>query len=227
MEERQIPKGLPWESEQMSPGAIDMYHILRSFPIGDTVRSMSPWWHHIDLKTKKKWYGPTGGFDSEIGWSIYLNSRGKRLKQMDELVRNPSSSLTEEFPLTMSGEQHIPIIDAIANDKETILQLNIPNKGAISSIPNDVIVEIPALVSGKSIQGIRVGKLPKHLMLYAIEPRMRRMEQILQAFLEENRNSLLLMLIEDPRTQSFDQAEALLEELLAQPWNVEVARHYK
>jgi len=220
-------KALPWESEQMSPGAVDMYNRFGLFPIGDTVRSASPWWHHTDLETKQKWYGPTGGFDSEIGWAMYLNFREEILKKMNELARNPSLSLTKEFPPEMSGEQHIPIIDAIANDKEARLQLNVPNKGAISGIPDDVVVEIPVIVSGRGIQGIQVGKLPKSLMLNAMMPRMRRMEQILQAFVEKDRQSLLLMILEDHRTKSLEQSEALLEELLGQPWNSEAANHYK
>ncbi|MEM2111048.1 MAG: alpha-glucosidase/alpha-galactosidase [Candidatus Bathyarchaeia archaeon] len=217
----------PWESEQMSPGAVDTYKMFGLFPIGDTVRSMSPWWHHTDLKTKQRWYGPTGGFDSEIGWKIYLDRHDEKMRKMSELAEDPSSSLIGEFPPIMSGEQHIPIIDAIANDKETILQLNIPNKGAISGIPDDVVVEIPTLVSGRGIQGIHVGGLPKRLMLYGIVPRMRRMEQILHAFLNGDRKSLLLMLMEDPRTKSFEQAERLLKELLAQPWNAEAEKHYR
>lgn len=219
--------GPPWESEQMSSGAVDMYKMFGLFPIGDTIRSASPSWHHVDLKTKQKWYGPTGGFDSEVGWKIYLDRREQILKKMYELARDPSASLTEEFPPVMSGEQHIPIIDAIANDKETMLQLNIPNRGAISGIPDDVVVEIPVVVSGRGIQAVHVGKLPRRLMLYVMTPRMRRMEQILQAFIEGDRKSLLLLLMEDPRTKSSEQSKALLNELLAQPWNSEAAKHYK
>jgi len=220
-------EGVPWESEQMSPAAVDMYSKFGLFPIGDTVRSAAPWWYHTDLETKKKWYGPKGGFDSEIGWSFYLNLHEKTLKKMDELARKRSIALTKEFPPEMSGEQHIPIIDAIANDRETMLQLNIPNKGAISGIPDDVLVEIPVVASGRGIQAIHVGELPRRLMLYVMMPRMRRMEQILQAFLAEDRKSLLLALMEDPRTKSIDQAEALLEDLLAQPWNSKAAEHYR
>jgi len=219
-------KDPPWESEQMSPAAVDMYDMFGLFPIGDSVRSVSPWSYHTDLETKQKWYGPTGGFDSEIGWSLYLDMHEETLKKMYELAKNPSS-LIEEFPPVASGEQHIPIIDAIANDKEMRLQLNVPNKSAISGIPNDVVVEIPVIASGRGIQGIHVGELPKRLMLYVMMPRMRRMEQILQAFLEGDRKSLLLTLMEDPRTRSLEQSKALLEELMAQPWNSEAAKHYR
>jgi alpha-galactosidase len=220
-------KGLPWETEQLSPAAVDMYRQFGLFPIGDTIRSASPWWYHIDLETKKRWFGPTGGFDSEIGWSIYLEYREKILKKMECLFRDRSASLTKEFPPVPSGEQHIPIIDSVANDKEKILQLNIPNRGAIPGIPDDVIVEIPAVVSGRGIQGIQVGTLPTRLMSYVIMPRMIRMERILQAFLEGDRKSLVLMLMDDPRTESYEKAKALVDELLAQPWNAEAAEHYR
>jgi alpha-galactosidase len=220
-------KCLPWENEQMSPGAVDTYKILGLFPIGDTVRSMSPWWHHTNLETKKRWYGPTGGFDSEIGWSLLLDRLKNNLKKMDELARNPDLPLKREFPAVMSGEQHIPIIDAILNDKETLMQLNVPNEGAVSGIGDDVVVETPVLVSAKGIQRIQVGKLPNRLMQYAINVRMHRMEQLLQAYLEGDRESLVLMNTEDPRAKSYEQTKALLDDLLSQSWNAEAAEHYK
>jgi alpha-galactosidase len=220
-------KGLPWDCEQMSPGAVDTYKTFGLFPIGDTVRAMSPSWHHTDQMTKTKWFGPTGGFDSETGWAMYLDRHSAKLKTMAELAQHPDLPVTGEFPPVTSGEQHIPIIDAIVNDRETLLQLNLPNEGSISGIPDDVVVEIPVVASAKGLQGINVGKLPSRLMQYAIRPRLRRMEQILQAYLERDRESLVLMNMEDPRAKSFDQTQALLDELLSQPWNAEAAKHYE
>ncbi|MCD6529710.1 alpha-glucosidase/alpha-galactosidase [Candidatus Bathyarchaeota archaeon] len=224
---REYLTGYPWDTEQLSPGAVDRYRLFGLFPIGDTVRSVSPWWHHIDLKTKQKWYGPTGGFDSEVGWSLYLKLREEKLKKLVDLIGDSSISLVREFPPVPSEEQHVPIIDAIANNKRRTLQLNVPNRGLIPGIPDDVVVEVPVVVDGRGLRGIRVERLPKRLMLHVIMPRMRRMEQILQAFREGDRTTLLLMLMEDPRTKSFQQAKALLEELLAQPWNVETRKHYR
>ncbi|MEM2092110.1 MAG: alpha-glucosidase/alpha-galactosidase, partial [Candidatus Bathyarchaeia archaeon] len=220
-------KGAPWLTEQLSPAAVEMYRLYGLFPIGDTVRSVSPWWFHTSLKVKRRWFGPTGGFDSEIGWSLYLNSLRENLKRMVEAANDPSVQMTSIFPPVMSGEQHIPIIDAIVNDRETKLQLNVPNMGAINGIPDNVAVEIPVLVSGRGIQPIHIGSLPKRLMLHVMIPRMLRMEQILQAFLDGDIKSLLLMLMEDHRTKSFEGAKSLISEILAQPWNSEAAKHYK
>lgn len=64
-------------------------------------------------------------------------------------------------------------------------------------------------------------------MLHVMIPRILRMEQILQAFLEDDRKGLLLMLMEDHRTKEFESAMALVDKLLAQPWNTEAAEHYR
>ncbi|UCH02858.1 MAG: alpha-glucosidase/alpha-galactosidase [Candidatus Bathyarchaeota archaeon] len=223
----QFLKSLPWESEQLSPSAVDMYTLYELFPIGDTVRSVSPWWHHVDLQTKQKWYGPTGGFDSEIGWSMYMKMREEEYKTMSEVATNESVPLTKGFPPALSSEQHIPIIDAIVNDKERLLQLNVPNEGTISGIPRDVAVEIPVVVNRRGIQRLPVDNFPKRLLYNIIIPRMRRMEQVLHAFLEGERQSLLLLLMEDPRTDSYEQATVLLDKLLSQSWNSEAANCYK
>jgi len=222
----------PWSVEQLSSAAVNMYKLYGLFPIGDTVRSASPWWYHIDLETKKKWFGPTGGFDSEIGWSMYLNQLRAMFDQLYAWSNNPEVALTKAYPPSLSGEQHIPFIDAIANNKEVQLQLNIPNSGAIDGIPNNVVVEVPTLIRKSNddrgkVNALRVGKLPKRLMLHVLIPRMLRMEQVLQAFLEGDRKSLLLTIMDDHRTKSFEDASMLLEEQLGQPWNSEASKHYK
>jgi len=146
---------------------------------------------------------------------------------MNKFLNTPTLPITDELPPVPSGEQHIPIIDAITNDRETQLQLNMPNNGVIHGIPDDIVVEIPVIVSGRGVQGIHIRNLPQRLLLHTLFPRMRRMEQILQAFQEGDKTSLLLMILEDNRAQSFERSEALLEELFVQPWNDEVANHYK
>lgn len=213
--------------EQMSPGAVDGYRLYGLFPIGDAVRSGTPWWHHVSFEDKKRWYGNSGGFDSEIGWSRYLGNKPKAQEKMATLASTPDSPLLEELPLQASGEQHIQVVDAITNDNELILQLNIPNNGAIAGIPDDVLVEIPAVVNGRGIHGVQVGKMPPLVMNNVLLPRMARMENILDAYLRGDRRPLLLSLMDDPRTQSYDQAKGLLDTLLEQPWNVEANKHYR
>jgi alpha-galactosidase len=210
----------------MSPAAVDMYRRFGLFPIGDTARS-GGWKYHTDLKTKKRWYGPLGGFDSEIGWSRYQADLRRQLDRMCKIHDNPSVSVTAEFPPVKSGEQHISIVDAIVNDKESMFQLNVPNNGAIDGIPHDVVVEVPALVSGRGVQRLRMGRFPKRSMLHVIIPRKLRMELALEAYLEGSRDLLVEWLLNDPRTKSSRQAEETIKEILALPFNKEMAQHYR
>jgi alpha-galactosidase len=220
-------KSLPWDAEQMSPAAIDMYKMFGLLPIGDTVRSTSPWWYHLNLEAKQKWFGPTGGFDSEIGWSMYLNSLKEVLSGLNIWAGNPTIPLTKVYPPVFSGEQHIPLIEAISNDKETVLQLNIPNRGAILGIPDDVIVEIPTVVNKSGIKAKQVDSLPKRIMVHNMIPRILKMEQVLQAFLDGDRKGLLLLVAEDHRARSFEDVKGAIEAILSQHWNSEAEEYYK
>lgn len=210
----------------MSPAAVDIYRRFNLFPIGDTARS-GGWKYHTDLATKKMWYGPLGGFDSEIGWSQYLQDLRKHYDKMLTVYNNSSVHVLSFFSATRSGEQHVPIVDAIANDNAATFQVNVPNKGIIQGVQDDVVVEIPARISKNGVQRLSVKELPKRLMIQVILPRMLRMELALEAFQEGGRDFLIEWLLQDPRTKSFRQAEETIDDILALPFNKEMKRHYR
>jgi len=211
---------------QMSPAAVDMYRIYGLFPIGDTVRG-GTWKYHWNLETKKKWFGPTGGPDSEIGWKLYLEGHEKALNRAINAIHDQSTPLTKLLPPRRSHESVIPIINSIANDERGVYQVNIPNQGAITGIPDDVVVEVPAEIDGKGVHRIHIGSLPKRVMKYVLYPRMMRMEWALEAFLEGGRDLLFEWLIVDPRTKSTEQVEQVIDAILSLPENKEMAKHFK
>ena len=116
--------------------------------------------------------------------------------------------------------------NSIANDKESIRQVNVPNKGAIAGIPDDVAVEVPARVDGGGVHRIAGKSLPRRIMKYVIYPRMMRMEWALEAFLEGGRDLLFEWLITDPRTKSLQQIKEVIDALLSLPENEEMAKHF-
>ncbi len=212
---------------QMSPAAVSLYKIFGLFPIGDTPRFAGAWWHHVDLETKRRWFNKYGGFDSEIGWARYLDGLQKRIDKLAQLYRDPSESVSKEFPPVMSLEQHIPIIDALVNDNEGKFQVNVPNKGAIESFGDNVVVEVPGIVSGRGVQAIRVGTLPKHLALHILRTHIIPMELGLEAFLTGNKRVLLNRVLSDPRTRSYEQAQKAIEAILALPFNEDLRQHFR
>ena len=212
---------------QMSPAAVNLYKMFGLFPIGDTPRFAGAWWHNVDLETKKRWFNKYGGFDSEIGWNYYLEGLKKRTDKMFQIYRNPSASVSSEFPPVMSGEQHIPIIDAIVNDHEGKFQVNVPNHGALPGFGDDVVVEVPGIACGWGVKPIHVEPLPKHLTLHILRTHIVPMEMGLEAFLTGDKHVLLNMILSDHRTRSFEQAEKVMEAILALPFNEDLRKRFK
>src|SRR5262249_37406868 len=99
-----------WQPEygetQMSPAAVHIYHFFGLLPLGDTSRALWPeaWWYHQDLETKKRWWGPQGGFDSAEGWQRYLNKLARGLEQIRAATNDPGAKVTALFPPHKSGE---------------------------------------------------------------------------------------------------------------------------
>jgi len=61
-----------------------------------------------------------------------------------------------------SGEKAVPTLAAIANNSNSYqLAINIPNEGYIPNLPQNAMVEVPALVSAIGIRGLPVGNLPE------------------------------------------------------------------
>lgn len=201
---------------QMSPAAIELYKLTGLMPIGDTPRN-GGWWLHQHLETKRRWYGGDGGFDSEIGWAQYLENTNGRVDAIHRAVGDPSVKLTDLYPPKPTGEQHFPLIDALWNDNETVLQVNVPNNGAIKGIPDDVVVELPAVCSHRGIQPIQVGKLPDVLTLNQLYPRLLRAEQTVAMALHPDERVLLQMVLDDHRTKSWDHAVSFTRDALALP----------
>ena len=216
--------------DQMSPAAIDMYKFYGRMPIGDSVRNGS-WKYHYNPETKKKWYGePWGGADSDLGWDWYQNYLKASTDKSFKLALDKSVNLLKEFPPEVkSGEQHIQFIDALTNGHQERFMLNITNKGPIiTDIPEDVVVEVPVIVNKKGIHPEEINPpIPKRIMNMYLAPRMLRMEWALEAFVTGDKMMLQEILIRDPRTKSFEQAEVVIDELLALPFNKEMKKHYK
>ena len=211
--------------EQFTPGAFEAYRLYGIMPIGDTVRAVTPWWTHVDHTTKCKWYGKDGGVDSKPGWDNYLVSKTVDQDNLAKIVSSGQSVMGVLGP-SETTEEHIPFIDSVANGVERNLILNVPNKGSITNIPDDTIVEIPVICNATGIHNVHMGSLPPRLMNNVILPRLITAQNIIQAYENHDREQLVLWLCNDARTRSYKQAKDLIDKLLSQPWNKAANDHY-
>lgn len=210
--------------DKMSRAAIHQYKLFGLMPIGDT-RRVAGWWYNTDLETKKRWHGAIGGMDSEIGWERYLKAVAEGARELEQAALDESRPITETFEPKQSDEQAVPVIDSLANDTERGFQVNIPNRGQIiQGFPEDLVIECQGVVDGSGIRGEPAPPFSPRLMAGAMIPRWREAEQMVEALRTGDRNLVLLYLLEDHRTRSLDQAEALLDEWLADTRNERVAR---
>lgn len=212
---------------QMSRGTIHQYQMFGLMPIGDTPRR-GGWWYHTDIETKKHWFGePWGGPDTELARPFYVQNLEKKMAQIHQVANDSKASVVAVFGAQKTREQQVPIIDGLVNNNEGYFQVNVPNYGALPGVPDDVVVEVPALVNKKGIQPIRVEPLPEKIMYEQILPEWLDMERELLAFKTGDRTMLLWNVLESQQTQSYDQAVGVLEELLAMSGHEDMNEHYQ
>ncbi len=217
---------------QMSRGAVHQYQLYGLFPIGDTPRR-GGWWYHTDIDTKKHWFGePWGGPDTELARPLFVENLQKRMAAIEQVLNDPQASLVELAGQalggkTMTGEQIVPIMDALVNNHKGEFQVNVPNRGALEGIRDDVVVEVPAVIDQMGIKPLRVGALPSKIMLGHVLPEWLDMERQLEAFKTGDRSLLLWGVLDSHQTRSYDQAVAVLDDLLAMDGHEEMAETFK
>ncbi|MBW2370381.1 MAG: alpha-glucosidase/alpha-galactosidase [Deltaproteobacteria bacterium] len=224
----------------MSRAAVHQYRMYGLFPIGDTVRRVGAgptvgctgyrgdWWFHTDPETKKFWFGePWGGPDTLEGRRYFEKMLENGMAKIQATANDPKSSIAEAVGEEKSKEAIIPIIDALVNDREGRFQVNVPNQGALKGIPDNVVVEVLAVVSKKGIQPLHVSALPPRVMLMCILPHWLDMERNLLAFKTGDQSMLLWNTLDSHQTRSYDQAVDVLEALMTLEGHAEMREHYK
>jgi len=215
-----------WDID-LSRAAVHMYRMYGLLPVGDTPRR-GGWWYHSDLATRRYWYGePYGGQDTELSWPLYVENLERRIAEIARLAQDPKASIVASLGATKTTEQQVPIIDGLMNNVEGEFQVNVLNNGALAGVPDNVVVEVPAIVNRKGIQPLRVHPLPPKVMLEQILPDWLGMERQLLAFKTGDRSILLYNVLDNHQTKTYEQAVAVLEEQLAQAPNAEMDAHFR
>jgi len=111
-------------------------------------------------------------------------------------------------------ERAIPIIEGILTDAHSKeVSVNIPNEGIITNLPQDLVVECPAIVSKEGLKGVPLGEYPKGLDAL-LRTQASVQDLVVEAILQESKDVALEALLADPVVNDALKAEQLLEEML-------------
>jgi alpha-galactosidase len=217
--------------DHMSRAVMDQYRRFGLLPVGDATRG-GGWWYKIDLETRLHWYGPTGGFGSEVHNAPFIKRHYARLEEIERVANDPARRVTEAFPPLKTREQQVPIIDALTNDVRGEFQVNIPNHGALPGVGDHVVVEIPVIIDQGGLHRLQLNPLPSKIMIEVIQPHLTSMEWEIEAYLTGDKEmlieALLMVYTYDGAgpTTSYAQAKAFVEDVLSQPYEQEWAARF-
>lgn len=126
---------------------------------------------------------------------------------------SPLPSL-EEAPLQPSGELAAPIMESIAcGIRHELPAVNVPNHGAIPNLPDETVVEVPAVSDASGIHPLPMEPLPE-----AIAAMLRLQASIhqllVEAFAERSKEKLLQAVLLEPTVDSYRNAVQMVDEML-------------
>ena len=160
-------------------------------------------------------YDPMDGHPeatSDIPEFVYSLSGDKTTRPWRR--KEPRARPLEDIPLEPSQEFAVPIMEAVACGlHRDLAAVNIPNQGAIPGLPDDMVVEIPAVADARGLHRTRMDTLPE-VILAILRMQGSIQKLLVEAFAERSKEKLLHTLLLDPTVDSYRQAVGLMEEML-------------
>jgi len=172
-------------------------------------------------KLEEEYNGRLQGLKMKYGMHVHDMTREReRVKNWERLVEKIALGREEEISLDVlpKGEsiEVVQIIEAILENRNEIHVVNVPNRGAISNLPEDAIVEVSCIVGRYGIQPIHVGKLPEPIAA-TLRNHIAAQKLTVEAAVTGNRNVAYKAFLQDPQVASkltLEETEKLLDEML-------------
>lgn len=210
--DRALHKALLHKHDTLDPTVARMFDLFGRlpFPAAAHIAEYVSWGHET---CGLLWPMGDEGRPVDGDWT----SHRRRTAAEVERVRRAASGeepLGEAVTAT-SGELTVPIICDIEFDRDRReLSVNIPNEGgAISNLPDDAIVEIPARVNRSGVHGEKVGALPEPIAALC-RTQITIQNLLVEAYSRQSREHLLQALVLDPVVDSVDRARGMMDMLL-------------
>lgn len=163
-------------------------------------------------------YDPADGSPWETGevpswiYNLHENAVDRPLFGRDGDAAD-ADSLDVSGRLAPSGELAVPLMEGVfCGERRLLAAVNVPNRGAVPGLPDDSVVEVPAIADASGLQAREMPRLPEGILA------LLRTQTSIHALLVRSyelcsRKELLRALLLDPTTQSYRSAVHLVNEM--------------
>lgn len=191
----------------LEPFSLDLLRVFNYLPIpGDThLAEYLPWLHDPLTRPWERYQIPLYAWGDNEAVREFLGQMMRSLANgslpVDGMRDSVSEGAAELIAAMATGEMFYD--EAV----------NIPNRGAISNLPPETIVELPAVVDGAGVHGVAIGDLPD-----GIAELLRReaalVEMVVETAVTGDRQLALQTLLLDPMINDIGRARAILDDYL-------------
>ncbi|MBI4558164.1 MAG: alpha-galactosidase [Candidatus Hydrogenedentes bacterium] len=132
----------------------------------------------------------------------------------------PEPSRLEDAPLKSSGELAVPIMESLScGIRHHLAAVNVPNRGAIPNLPDDLVVEVPAEADAGGLHPHRMEPLPEAIAaLIRVQASIHKL--LVEAYAERSKDKLLQAMLLDPTVDSYRRAVECVDEMLRLQWEL-------
>ncbi|MDN3682981.1 6-phospho-beta-glucosidase [Vibrio tapetis subsp. quintayensis] len=111
------------------------------------------------------------------------------------------------------SDASLNLVDAIYNNRNGIHVVNVPNNGAINSLPDDAVIECSAVVGSWGAKPIAVGELSANIS--GLLHQVKAYEQLtIEAAVDGDYEKALIALSNNPLVPDINRAKAILDDIL-------------
>ena len=143
-------------------------------------------------------------------WKEYAYSLDKNFKKTKKYIEKGKGAKV----VKPDEESAIPIIEGIISDSNHVEpSVNISNNGIITNLPQDLVVECPAVINKDGITGIKLGEYPKGIAALLMTQASVQ-DLVVEAIFKRSKKLALQALLADPVVETYWQANKILNELL-------------
>ncbi|MGE4454336.1 MAG: alpha-glucosidase [Sphaerochaeta sp.] len=236
-----LPKilGTPFENLEVKAGGLNHFSVVLELLYKDTGRDAYPQL----LEKAPSYFAPTkeralflqilkyfkrlpittdSHFSEYIHWAqevadhdgvldFYSNYKKECLgHQIDPYKRIQEGTAPEEY------WRVVPIIEGIlTNSGHEELAVNLPNNGLISGLPEDVVVEVPAIIDEKGVHGVPVSDIMPAGFRGLLANRSGVLDLTVRAALTGDRDAVIQALLVDTTNNSLLATEKMLDTVIA------------